>query len=1693
MFNSGFRGKRASDNTGTVDKQSQFVQQKYPQPSITGYSIQGSDDTALNPAGGQTVLVNGTGFASGAAVTVNGVTISPVTVISPTQLSFTSTALAGGSYTLIVYNSTGGAAILVPGLVYSSVPTYTTPAGSIGTSYETRPINTSVVATSDSPITYSLASGSLPSGATLYANGVITGTSPIESGSTTYTFAIKAEDAELQDVTRTFTLTVNTDVVTWSSPASGAVISTYEYLPIANTTLTATSAAGYGVQYSGTNLPTGINISGNLLVGTANTVANTNITLTATANTTNRTANRTAYINVQQDAVTWNSPADNTTYTVAANTAISNVSLNATSAAGFGVVYAANTLPTGLTLSGNIIAGTPTAVANTSSLLTATANTSNRTATRTINWVVQLGNDPYFNLTTLLLSGETTSPYWIQDASTNGFALTVNGDTRPVALSPYNVSWSNYFDGNGDYLSTPANTAFSFGTGDFTIECWINTSVGGLAPGPGYSRSIMSMGDLVFYLRVSQYHGGTNGALRVSGLTPIDGSTVTLTDGFWHHIAVVRQSSVVRYWIDGVYQTEASGSTVTTNFTNNNLNVIGAQSNPVEGWFNGYISNVRVVKGTAVYIGTANFVPSTSPLTAVSGTSLLTCQSNRFIDNSTNSFTISVFGNTFISNYGGVTETDLTTGSGYFDGSTDYITQTTNSSYGFGTGDFTIEFWLYLNSTGLQTIYSNLASASSTNPHIYISSTIRYFTASADRITGSSLSTSIWYHIAVARASGSTKLFINGTQSGSTYTDGNNYGATAPLGIGTYWEGGSPYTSSTLFGYINNLRVVKGTAVYTSNFTPPASPLTAVANTSLLTLQNRFGENNNRFVDTSGINNIITRNGNPTQGTFSPFSQTGWSNYFDGNSDYISTTLPTAIGTSNFTFEAWVYRAAQASNDSIFTIGGTGNLYVQFYLTYFRCWVGGLSSSFLEYDGVVNNTWYHVACTRSGSTVRLFLNGTLRASGSTSQNLTDTTTRIGALDLSAGTWWTGYISNLRLVIGTALYTATFTPSTTPLAPVTNTALLTCQTYRIIDNSGNRLTLTRNGDVSTHSFGPFGPSITTPVSYSGYFDGNDSLTYTHGSELAFGTGDFTIEYWLYANSAVHQGILQGDINVGWGLFVLSGTLYWQSVVNQVNRLTASVAAYLTAIWRHWALVRSSGTLSLYIDGQLITSVADSTNYSDASGTFYIGQAPVLAIYINGYLSNLRIVKGTAVYTSNFTPPTSPLTAIANTSLLTCQSSTFIDNSANYFTITASGNTIPSEFNPFGITSATGGSATYSVATIGGSSYFDGTGDYLTVLDNVGFHFTGNFTIEAWVYRSSTAYGCIAAQWVANSPSDTSWIFSVNANGTIYFAYNISGAVGTSGTTAIATPFQWNHVAVTRLGTTLRFFVNGVVDASTFTVSGSFVNSAGAVTVGIVNTSDGGAFNGFIHGPRIVQGKALYTTSFSPSTTPLQSINATSLLVTGTNAGIFDYTSRMSLETVGSSTQLSTLVKKFGNSSMSFNGSTTSLTSSATITSPQLSFGAGNFTIEGWFYFNSVASRAAIINQGWGETGYNTQGGFTFDIAGNTGGALSLAVGTENSGAFWLQSMGSFTTGVWYHIALVRNGVNISVYSNGTSIGSGNLSGGASTLVGNMGRITIGSYQNGGFPFNGYVDDFRITKGYARYTGNFTAPTSAFSLF
>lgn len=261
-----------------------------PKISTIGYP---GNDTAADTAGGQTLTLTGSGFAAGASVVINGVSASVVTVVSSTIITFTAPALAAGSYVVYVINPDGGTAILLPGIQYSGTPSWSTAAGTLGTLYETTAINSTVTATGDAPVSYSLQSGTLPPGASLNSNGTISGTSSATASPTTYTFTIRATDGQNQDTDRQFSMTINPDVVTWNSPPAGNVYAVAADSAISNVALSATSAIGYGIQYTANTLPTGLTLSGNIISGTPTVGGTTNTLLTATANTSSRSATRT--------------------------------------------------------------------------------------------------------------------------------------------------------------------------------------------------------------------------------------------------------------------------------------------------------------------------------------------------------------------------------------------------------------------------------------------------------------------------------------------------------------------------------------------------------------------------------------------------------------------------------------------------------------------------------------------------------------------------------------------------------------------------------------------------------------------------------------------------------------------------------------------------------------------------------------------------------------------------------------------------------------------------------------------------------------------------------------------------------------------------------------------------------------------------------------------------------------------------------------------------------------------------------------------------------------------------------------------------------------------------------------------------------------------------------------------------------
>ena len=614
---------------------------------------------------------------------------------------------------------------------------------------------------------------------------------------------------------------------------------------------------------------------------------------------------------------------------------------------------------------------------------------------------------------------------------------------------------------------------------------------------------------------------------------------------------------------------------------------------------------------------------------------------------------------------------------------------------------------------------------------------------------------------------------------------------------------------------------------------------------------------NQTFDDASTSNHTITAVGNSTASTFSPYRHGGYSTYFDGTGDYLNLNgdAEFAFGTNDFTVEFWVYLTALNGSLTMFCDfrGSSGNgLYTALFLntdSTLTYWHQG-GSRITSTATIPLNAWSHIALTRSGYDVKLFING--QQEGSTFTNslsqLVGTNGPSFGNDNSGSFALIGYMSDIRILNGTAAYTSNFTPPTAPLTAVTNTKFLLGNLPYLKDQSASNHTITVNGDPSLKPFSLFDNAAYSEASHgaSAYFDGSgDYLTGPTPATIGIGTGDFTIECWFYATDATtDKGVWDTHTNAsnsdGLTLTRITATTFrvWQS-----SQILVSSATDITDHWNHLAVVRNSGTLELFVNGVSQGTVSNSANLNSAQGILigggrYSGTTSPTQ-FVKGYIQDFRVTTS-AVYTSAFTPPTAPLTAITNTKFL-LNPETSISDLSQSSTITCFGNTATS-------TTQAKFSNTRSI-------YGDGSGDYVSMpIDPIG---TDDFTVEAWIYPTSTgsldaaisgitiggAKGVVIRRdkWFIGDDS-TYQTFASSAN---KFVTN-----------------QWQHIAITRQGTSLKLFYNG----TQFDSGTNSTDLDQTKYVLFASYTDGSylSFAGYIQDFRITKGLARYTASFTPPT-------------------------------------------------------------------------------------------------------------------------------------------------------------------------------------------------------------------------------------
>ena len=670
------------------------------------------------------------------------------------------------------------------------------------------------------------------------------------------------------------------------------------------------------------------------------------------------------------------------------------------------------------------------------------------TRTFTLTFAAQITQNSKY--TTLLAKADTAGTDNQADASTNGFTITEVGNVTSTALSPYHPGgYSIYLDGVDDYLGIDAgyiatNGSWWNSTG-FTLETWFykTASTGAGASTILDNRQSSSTGMLFQYL-ADGYTLYSNGGYQFQ-------SVGTEKINQWVHLALVISGTSLTLYEDGTsIHTDTVASTASYQYFGRSQNTIGAIQYSPRGTnveFPGYFYDFRISVGSRY---TTAFTPPTEPHVNDSDTVLLMGSSPMLIDKSSNNHTIISFGNTSTKkfspyDYIPYTKTDHG-GSVYFDGAGDYLTAGSASNSGLS-GTFTIEFWMYLTTdytVASQTLVSNY-DGGATNWYIQQRSDGNlWLGASIGTPLAYNLSpkSNTWYHIAFSNNSSSNtgKLFVNGIEvdnhTGDLYNSAHMAASAYPITIGRLGNN----TGSDFAGYIADLRIIDGTMLYTSNFTPPTAPLTAITNTKLLTCTNK----NNIWDAGSGL--ILYKSGNATASNTQRKFATSSAMYFDGTSDYVHASDMGLGGANAFTIEAWMYPTvyntyandmySHGANLSVgadflaFGIKPDGNL---------QMFKGSGSPVLLSTSAPCAslNQWYHIAFVReSNNNTSAYVNGVLVAGPTAiSGALTYAPTGrafIGTQSYSAGASdrsFEGYIQDVRITNGFARYTSAFTPPT----------------------------------------------------------------------------------------------------------------------------------------------------------------------------------------------------------------------------------------------------------------------------------------------------------------------------------------------------------------------------------------------------------------------------------------------------------------------------------------------------------------------------------------------------------------------------------------------------------------------------------------------------------------------------------------
>jgi len=729
-------------------------------------------------------------------------------------------------------------------------------------------------------------------------------------------------------------------------------------------------------------------------------------------------------------------------------------------------------------------------------------------------------------------------------------------------VSAFLDSTSSYFIEPKLVFSSPAN---SQQTGAVTTPLTGGASFAGIAYGNSYFMAIPTTGSI--------------GALSIDGAS-WTAMTLPSTINSWTDIAYGNN-----YWT--AIGTTSSGGNSTIAYSNSNGSGWRTSGLPS----NGNWSKIIYGNGTFVAIcsdriraaystnqgltWTGTKLPSSTPI-ALTGTPVLSTAQQKF----------------------GLSSL-------YLNGSS-YITVASDARFAYNKEDFTVECFIRPTSLANQTIIDQRTTANEAAIYLDMNPTgnIRLFINNSYQITSSVACTAgSWNHVAVSRASGITRLFVNGTLTPTTYTDANVY-ATRPIVIGADYSGTSTFT-----GYIDEVRVSRGVSRYTTTFTPTISAFTTDANTMLLM---HLDDANN----STNIGSII--------GSWTSLT------YGSGLFVAINTNGQTAWSPDGITWNLSTLPTSNTTLGSVTIIGGAGQFTCTTTSTQLVIGQSIVISGNNTGDGTVSNGTYYISATNGKSSFTL------------------ATTYINAIQgtnpISTGS---GTTTGLTFAVGAPSYTGVSFGNNKFVAIQNGTGLRAAYSFDGVNwyqsltyMSATKLSYGQGVFVAVNS-----SSTTAYASEHGIYWAQRTLTYGSISSIAFGFNNSNVGVFATLTgdggssgnaTVINEGCrTQGRISVSSG--VINAVSLWEPGSNYVTLPTASLIDYNVSVNATITARTGNGALSnpTFINrgsGYSTTSTVVTITGDGFADTYQTGLNIILKNLASVPLvgSNLSIAGNTQVY-------------------------------------------------------------------------------------------------------------------------------------------------------------------------------------------------------------------------------------------------------------------------------------------------------------------------------------------------------------------------------------------------------------------------------------------------------------------------------